>query len=113
MRWLTPVGICGALIVIGCGDDRCLPAGPSSAGFVEADASGGAGPSVTSGDKPIPPPAHPPIDTIPQMPMPTLDRSRGADSSNDPGAAVSVDLAAPVERAEPGCGAAMRRRSDR
>ncbi len=113
MRRLASVALCGALTVAGCGDDPCLPAGPASPSVVEAVETGGPGPFVTSGDEPIPPPDHPPIDTIPHLPMPAVDGSRRPNSSNGPGTAVSVDRAGPVEPVEPGCGVSARPRSRR
>ena len=112
MRWLTLAAMIGATALVGCGDERCLPVGPSAPIQVDAVQVGGAGPSVGSTDSVIPPPDHPPIDTIPQMPLPRVDPSTGAAApSGGPGRAVSSGGSSPPlkSHAQPGCGVPARR----
>ena len=52
----------------------------------------GRGVFVASDDPPLAAPDHPPIDTLPPMPMPTRDAAARPPSSNRPGATVSFDL---------------------
>ena len=93
--------LCAALIAAAgatAGDVRAQPSEPAPT-VESVEVARGAGSFVASDDLPVPPPNHPPIDTIPPMPMPVVSEPFLGPSG--PGASVSFDVATRRESRTP------------
>ena len=82
------------------GDAEAQPSQPAPT-VESAEVARGVAPFAASDDLPVSPPNHPPIDTIPPMPMPVRDGGEPFVGPSGPGGSVSFDVATRRETRTP------------
>ncbi len=93
--------VLGAAAIAATGATASDVQAQSSQPATDQEVERGVGSFVASDDLPLPSPDHPPIDTIPPMPMPTRDRTERFLGPSGPDMSVSFDLATRRETRTP------------